>query len=204
MPNCLVHETFQGAHLHSRLKWLNPPPVWRVDPARPGLIVEPQAETDFWQRTHYGFQADSGHLLYAEIEGAATITAKIHAYPVHQYDQAGLMVRFSPECWLKTSAEFESNALSQLGVVVTNNGYSDWSLQDSPYGPDISYCLRIRREGGDFLVEHAVSENGPWFLMRVAHLSAGAEQPALAGFYACSPKGPGFRAALELLKIEPH
>ncbi|HXU20746.1 MAG TPA: DUF1349 domain-containing protein [Verrucomicrobiae bacterium] len=204
MPNCLVHETFQETRLHSRLQWLNPPPVWRIDPTLPALVVEPQAETDFWQRTHYGFQADNGHLLYAEILGNTTITAKIHSYPVHQYDQAGLMVRFSPECWLKSSVEFETNAPSQLGAVVTNGGYSDWSLQDFPYGPGLSCCLRIQRDGGDFLAEHAVSENGPWFLMRVAHLFAEAEQPALAGFYACSPKGPGSRAALEWLKIEPH
>lgn len=35
------------------------------------------------------------------------------------------MIRFSEDCWLKTSVEFESvKEPSRLGAVVTNHGYS--------------------------------------------------------------------------------
>ena len=202
MPTSLLDETFDGVSLHPLLKWLNPPSVWRIDSARSCLIVEPDAETDFWQRTHYGFRADNGHFLHAELPGDATIVAKIRSHPAHQYDQAGLMVRFSADCWLKTSVEFEPDAPSQLGVVVTNHGYSDWSLEDFPYGNDLSCCLRIRRQGEDFTVEHAAVEHGPWRSMRVAHLFGDDASPALAGFYACSPKGSGYRAEAGFLRIE--
>jgi regulation of enolase protein 1 (concanavalin A-like superfamily) len=45
----------------------------------------------------------------------------------------GLMVQVSPSCWLKTSVEAGApGEPSQLGVVVTNGGFSDWSTQDFP------------------------------------------------------------------------
>lgn len=202
MHSTLLYETFGGAALHPAFKWLNPPPAWRLDTAASRLVVYPAAHTDFWQRTHYGFRADNGHLLHAEIAGDAVITARIHSFPVHQYDQAGLMVRFSEDCWLKTSVEFEPGEPSKLGVVVTNCGYSDWSLQNYTLDGVAAYGLRVRREGEDFLVEHSGEDSGCWQLLRVAHLAAEPGRRAWGGFYACSPKGAGFRAEVEYLKVE--
>ena len=68
------------------------------------FVVEPAGGTDFWQRTHYGFQADSGHFLYLEAAGDWDLSTEVRFAPAHQYDQAGLLVRLSPECWLKTSS----------------------------------------------------------------------------------------------------
>jgi hypothetical protein len=43
------------------------------------------------------------------------------------------MIQCSPSCWLKTSVESGAPGQpSQLGVVVTNGGFSDWSTQDFP------------------------------------------------------------------------
>jgi regulation of enolase protein 1 (concanavalin A-like superfamily) len=62
-----------------------------------------------------------------------------------QYDQAGLMVRVSPDFWIKTSVEFEPSGPSRLGAVAANYGYSDWSAEDySRAAGDV--WLRIRRE----------------------------------------------------------
>jgi uncharacterized protein len=202
MPSQLICEKFDSVHLHPRLTWLNPPATWKIDHTRSRLLLEPDAGTDFWQRTHYGFRNDNGHFLYAEISGDATITTTVHVYPVHQYDQAGLMVRFSADCWLKTSTEFDPPGPSQLGTVVTNFGFSDWSLQNFPYGEATSYSLRIRREGMDFHVEHAPTENGPWALMRIAHLHTGTEPVAQMGLYACSPKEAGFQVDARLLRVD--
>jgi regulation of enolase protein 1 (concanavalin A-like superfamily) len=198
----IIHETFGGAALHPALRWLNPPPAWRLDPVTSRLVVHTAAETDFWQRTHYGFRADNGHFLYAEVPGDAVITAKIHSFPAHQYDQAGLMMRVSSECWLKTSVEYEPQGASHLGAVVTNHGYSDWSLQDFLHDGAPTYCLRIRREREDCLVECAGDQAGPWRLLRVARLLVEPGTPAWAGFYACSPTGSGYRAEAEYLTIE--
>ncbi len=202
MESFLIHETFKGENLHPSLEWLNPPASWRVDTARSRLLVESSAGTDFWQRTHYGFRADNGHFLYAEVVGDGEVAATVLAMPAHQYDQAGLMVRASEDCWLKTSVEYEPDGPSQLGVVVTNNGFSDWSLQAYPDTGTPAYCLRVRWEGDDFFVEQRADENGPWRLLRVAHLFRTPGLPWSCGIYACSPKGSGFNVEFSGLRIQ--
>lgn len=207
MSRVLVNETFSSENLHPLLQWMNAPSVWRVEHNRSRLLIEPDGETDFWQLTHYGFRADNGHFLYAEISGDAIATTEIDYQPAHQYDQAGLMVRFSEQCWLKASTEFEPETPSQLGAVVTNSGFSDWSLQNFPYlhpqsKSRLSYCLRLRREGPDILVEHAPGKEGPWSLMRVARLLPSDDRKCQIGLYACSPKGRGLRVEAGFLRIE--
>ncbi len=94
------------------------------------LKLFPDAKTDFWQRTHYGIQADNGHFLFAEQEGDFVIRTHVSYTPLHRYDQAGLMIYRDAENWVKTSVECEDEGPFRLGVVVTRGGYSDWSTQD--------------------------------------------------------------------------
>jgi uncharacterized protein len=193
-----LNERFNGPALDARLKWLNPPPAWSLKPA--GLIVRPAAETDFWQQTHYGFRADNGHFLYLEVSGDCSVTTRVRFHPVHLYDQAGLMVRVGASCWIKTAVEYESKGPSKLGAVVTNHGYSDWSLQDFPRGQS-QVRLRIGRKGQDFLVEWGRGAGRTWEMLRMAHLHEGSGRPIQCGLYACSPKGSGFQAEFEFLRI---
>src|SRR5690349_12101110 len=100
----LLDEHFLGPHFDSRLTWLNPPPSSTLGAA--GLNVETAAGSDFWQRTHYGFRVDSGHALLLPVSGDFRLETEARSSPLHQYDQAGLFVRLSEQCWLKTSIEF--------------------------------------------------------------------------------------------------
>jgi uncharacterized protein len=205
MQQTRFHQTFNTSTLPENLTWLNEPAHWQTGPA--GLVIHPDAKTDFWQRTHYGFRADSGHFLYTETEGDFVLTTHVKFSPLHQYDQAGLMVRLSPDCWLKTSVEFEPDGPSKLGVVVTNSGYSDWSTQSFPFG-QWEVSLRIRREKNDYLVEYL--DNQPttflpenWVQLRMAHLlEDDGVQPVRCGLYACSPIAAGYRAEFRYLKME--
>src|SRR3954454_20249140 len=129
MPERYLDESFTGPGLHWELRWHCEPARWAVEAARHCLHVEPDGGTDFWQRTHYGFEADNGHFLFAPVAGDFVLTTKVRFHPAHQYDQAGLMVRVSPSCWLKASVEYEPAGSSRLGAVVTNYAYSDWSTQ---------------------------------------------------------------------------
>jgi uncharacterized protein len=201
MKRVSILENFEGPALHPGLAWRNPPAHWHIDSGGSKLVVTADAETDFWQRTHYGFRADSGHFLGTDAgsEGAAEVT--VSALPVHQYDQAGLMLRAGEECWVKTSVEYEPSGASQLGAVVTNHGFSDWSLEDFR-GGTYSYRLRVKWKKDDLFVEYADAENGPWRLIRVAHLSPQEGAALRCGLYACSPKGPGFQAQFQSLHIE--
>jgi hypothetical protein len=115
------------------------------------------------------------------------MSVKVIPAPNTHYDQAGLMVRASEICWLKTSAEFELPGWSRLGAVVTNDGWSDWSTHDVR---DDEYRLRIRRSGSDFFVDAAVGDD-EWSQLRVTHLGDAAGT-VNAGIYACAPLGSGF------------
>jgi regulation of enolase protein 1 (concanavalin A-like superfamily) len=193
-----LNENFTGA-LDPRLHWYCEPARWQTSAG--GLRVETDAETDFWQRTHYGFQADNGHFLFAEVAGNFVMETRVVLHPVNQYDQAGLMVRLSPDCWLKTSVEYEPDAHARLGAVVTNNGYSDWSTQDVEGVGEMHF--RVTREEADYIVE-ASCDGQAWTQLRVAHLHEDRGQSAVqAGLYACSPKGAGFVAEFQWLSITP-
>ena len=184
---------------HSELTWFCPPSKWSLEDGC--LTLNPDAKTDYWQRTHYGFQNDNGHFLYTEVEGDFVMTAKARFFPRHPYDQAGLMVRISPDFWLKTSIEFEPDEPNRLGAVVTRYGYSDWSTQDISKRVN-EYQLRIRREGDDYIVEYRQSDSDHWSQIRMAHLENRQESVIQCGLYACSPIETGFQADFEYLKFE--
>ena len=201
MPASYLRDPFAGPELHPKLRWHCEPARWSLHPAEHALRIEPDAGTDFWRKTHYGFEVDNGHFLHTDVAGDFVLTAQARFRPVHQYDQAGVMVRLSPASWLKSSIEYEVEGPSRLGVVVTSHGYSDWSTQAVPSGPG-EVWLRVRREGDDYLVESSRDGQG-WEQLRLAHLQEGQAGAAVAcGVYACSPKGAGFVAEFRHLSID--
>lgn len=172
-------------------RWMNPP--GRETFEDNALVITTRENTDFWQRTHYGFQRDDGHFLYAELRDGFCLTASLKFEGQVQYDQCGLMARVDAENWLKCSIEYENPNQSRLGSVVTNLGYSDWATQDvSSDVHQVTY--RLQRRGSDFLIEYSVSGK-EFSQMRIAHLHR-AEETIMAGVYACSPKRAGFTCAL--------
>lgn len=206
MSEYFLHETFARTSMDPRLSWLYEPHTWRITGSR--LRIEPPAKTDYWQTTHYGFQADNGPFLYAAVEGDFVIATRVSFYPAKQYDQAGLLVRISPSCWLKASIEYEPDEAPLLGAVVTNHGYSDWSTQ--AYPSDLSELeLRIRREGSDYIVDYLPVEarladqaGEGWQQIRMAHLlEDDGLRPVLCGLYACSPIESGLAAEFHYLTI---
>ncbi len=185
----------------SRLQWHCEPGNWGI--ADGVLTIQPDAPTDFWRKTHYGFEADNGHFLYARVSGDFRLSAEILMTPRSQYDQAGLMVRISKTCWLKTSLEYEPGGPSRLGAVVTNAGYSDWSTQDVDASIN-QLRLRVTRAGADYVVEASLDAEN-WIHLRTAHLHepGGPAAEVACGVYACSPKAAGLRAQFRNLVILP-
>ena len=188
--------------LPADLKWENEPPNWSL--SKKGLEIFPMAKTDLWQRTHYGIQADNGHFLKTTVENSRfTLTTRVSYQGKNEFDQAGLMIRISPDNWIKTSVEFQPGRPDKLGAVVTNLGFSDWSCQafDNP-GNEI--ILRIRAKRPDFLIEYSLPEKpDSWTLIRIAHLHEDAPgSPIQAGIYCCSPVDEGFLANFDSLRID--
>jgi regulation of enolase protein 1 (concanavalin A-like superfamily) len=198
-----IDETFDGPEIDPRLRWWNPPPHVEIRDAR--LCLATAGGTDLWQRTHYGFRIDNAHCLLCE-RGRTdfVLTTELRFHPINQYDQSGLIVRLSSDCWLKTSVEFEPDGPNRLGVVVTNAGWSDWSTQDIPQAIN-ALRLRVRREDADYFVEFApVDQERPsWMQMRLTHLVEDLPGRSVQrGLYACSPKGPGYTTEFNFLRLE--
>ena len=207
MKELIIYEKFDSSAIDNRLTWFNPPNKWLLKNSR--LRIEPDAKTDFWQNTYYDFVADNGHFLYEKVTGDFIITTRLWFNPVHQYDQAGLMVRISSRCWIKVSVEYEIDEPSKLGAVVTNNGYSDWSTQNF-YDKNNELELRIKRKSSDYIVEYLKADSPEkvefednWTQIRMTHLQEDTgDIPLLIGIYACSPKKAGYTVEFDLLKIE--
>ena len=181
-----------GASIWTGLKWLNEP-TWRVEDEV--LHVTTANETDFWRVTHYGFVRDSGHVLYAEARGEFTASVRVQGSYQALYDQAGLMLRGSAECWVKTGVEFVNE--QQLSVVVTRD-FSDWSVR--PIGAAAFVDLKLTRRG-DTVRVHARTPGATWTLLRLAYYPP--ELPATVGVYACSPQRAGFEARFSGFTLGP-
>jgi regulation of enolase protein 1 (concanavalin A-like superfamily) len=193
-----MHETFEGAELPAGFGWFNPPPRFSTGN---GLELYTGKETDFWQRTHYGFRRDDGHCLLTTLGGDFSISTRVEFRPQTKYDQCGLIVRLDAENWIKVSTEYESESVSRLGSVATNLGYSDWATQDiSSDQRAMSY--RISKNGSDFLLEHAF-DGQSWQQMRVTHLHKPFETLS-AGVYACSPIGQDFWCRFQFVDISAN
>lgn len=194
----LLYENFSATGIDPQLQWFCEPKSWRVLQDSQGLELQTDPQTDFWQRTHHDFQADNGHFLYVTVAGDCSVETHVRFAGKHQYDQAGLMLRFGPECWLKTSVEFEPDEPNRLGAVVTRHGFSDWSTQDVADSLD-SVGFRLVREGHTVIVSAQLDSH--WTQLRVAHLEG--DGPAQVGIYACSPKAAGFAPRFRFLRIRP-
>jgi len=196
--NILIEE-FNNVELDKNLKWFSPPKKWEVNCEKSNLIIKTDKETDFWQKTHYEFQADNGHFLYYELNGDFRVITRVKSKPKNRYDQAGLMVRFSKDTWLKTSVEYIPDGNSKLGVVVTNYGYSDWSSQELLEDLN-SLFYRITRRGSNYYVDYSIDAIS-WKQIRMAHLFE--EKDCIkVGIYACSPQGEDYEAEFDFIKIE--
>ncbi|MEH7460094.1 hypothetical protein CON65_12105 [Bacillus pseudomycoides] len=160
------------------------------------FIVYSSEETDFWLKTHYGFEVMNGHVFYEEVSVDFQAEVSLRMNPRATYDQAGLFVMLSEECWLKTSLEYIPEGPSHLGAVVTNSGYSDWSTQNFS-NEFVKQQLRFRiiRKNGDYTIYVRTEQmSDDWEQVRIAHLMEDRGNcPVKIGFYTCSPsKNNGF------------
>jgi regulation of enolase protein 1 (concanavalin A-like superfamily) len=193
-------------------EWINPPRSFNVSEASVRLTTDPN--TDFWQRSYYGFRYDNAPALLVASDDNFTFTVKVSFAYRERYDQCGVIVYIDGENWFKASIEYETAEFSRLGSVVANHGYSDWATTDISTVQEIWY--RLSRRGPDFLIES--SPDGKDFRqMRIFHLHrlgettaemgklnppAPPEQPVRFGIYACSPLDSSFTAVFDEFALE--
>lgn len=181
----------------NQMTWLNEP-TWGFDGKILWLQTAP--DTDYWQRTHYGFRRDNAHAWVRAMTGDFRLRARLRFAPTAQYDQCGLILRIDEDNWFKCSVEYETPLESRLGSVLTTHGYSDWATQDisSEIG-EVTY--EIEYVNSDLIASYSL-DGSHFHQMRIAHLD-GQGKPLLAGIYGCSPVGQGFRFEVLGLTLEP-
>lgn len=174
------------------MEWLNEPGEWTQ--ADGGLTVTPDAGSDFWRLTHYGFIHDNGHAWLEPVAGDFTASVSFTADYRAQYDQAGLMVRVDAENWLKTGIEFVDGSCL-LSAVVTR-GHSDWSVAPLDQCPG-EVWLRVVKTGESYDI--LASLDGSEFkTIRVTHLPG---DSVSVGPTACAPTDAGFIARFHDFRV---
>lgn len=166
-------------------RWHNPPPFF--ERRAETLVVRTGNETDYWNRTFYGFTHDNGHFLAHPATG--DFTAEVHFSGAYEtlYDQAGIMLWVDGQNWLKAGVELTDGAM-QFSVVLTRADQSDWSVMPSPIGRAAPMRLRLSRFGDAVRVDAGMPDAG-WRMARLGYLAmpAGVE----VGPMCCSPLREG-------------
>jgi regulation of enolase protein 1 (concanavalin A-like superfamily) len=177
--------------------WINEPKKYEINNKEIIIITEP--ETDFWQRTYYGFRNDNAPALLIKMkERYFSFTVKTNFNSKKQFDQCGIIIYQNSDNWFKVSTEYENDKYQRLGSVVTNNGYSDWATRDIDSSINSMYYRLSRREN-DFCVENSM--DGKVFKqMRIFHLFEGNNEINF-GLYACSPSNSSFEAKFSEINI---
>lgn len=186
----------ESENIFSAFEWFNQPKEYSI---KDGVIeLKTSPDTDFWQRTHYGFRRHNGHAFLMPMPADFTLSVKVEFYPEELYDQGGLFLLVDEENWAKASTEYETAHFSHLGSVVTNFGYSDWTTTrvDSDHN---SMYYRVSRKGPDFLFENSI-DGEDYSQMRIFHMHADLSS-AKIGFYACSPQQSSFTTRFEEMTL---
>ena len=170
--------------------WINAPERSSISDQE--IIIHTTPDTDFWRGTYYGLEYDNAPaIVVASEEQYWTLKAKVaFASNVH-FDQCGLFIYQDKNNWMKSGIEYQNNGFQQLFSVVTNNGFSDWSMVNFDRITQTMY-YRLSRRGSDFLLENSV--DGIHFcMMRMFHMFH-AETLVQFGFFASSPGDSSFAA----------
>jgi regulation of enolase protein 1 (concanavalin A-like superfamily) len=170
--------------------WINVPERSSISDRE--IIIHTSPDTDFWRGTYYGLEYDNAPaIVVASQERYWTLKAKVSFSSDTYFDQCGLFIYQDKDNWMKSGIEYQNNGFQQLFSVVTNNGFSDWSMADFDRVTQTMY-YRLSRRGSDFLLENSV-DGKDFCMMRMFHLFH-AEELVQFGFFASSPGDSSFAA----------
>lgn len=179
----------------SHCRWLNEPAAWQL--ADETLYVVTDEGRDFWRRTYYGFERDSGHVFGRAVAGDFSAQVRVRARYESLYDQAGLMVRVDAERWVKAGVE-QSDGCANVSSVLTVHD-SDWAT--AAYDGDPS-DLWLRATVSDGVLRLQMSPDGVrWPLLRLAPFPRAASY--LVGPVCCTPERAGLRVTFSDFSVGP-
>lgn len=185
--------------ISSDLKWMNEPAYHEIRDGQ--LVIKTTPNTDFWQRTAFGFANDNGNALLLKKKGDFIMETHVSFVPNLQYDQAGLLVYYNKDFWIKSPIEYDRDDITDIGAVVTNNGWSDWSIQ-STQGKNAEKEFKIERKGLDFYVSSRPNDKSEWEVIRICHLQIPDDSEVSIGIFVASAKEGSCECKFKYLTIE--
>lgn len=173
-----------------KLMWINAPEFSSVTDDE--IVIFTSPDTDFWKGTYYGLEYNNAPgIVLSSDEEFWTFRAKVDFHSREYFDQCGLFIYQDENNWMKSGLEYQSNGYQQLFSVVTNNGFSDWSMFNFDRTTQTMY-YRLSRRGSDFLLENSV-DGMSFNMMRMFHMFD-AQGSVQFGFFASSPGDSSFAA----------
>jgi hypothetical protein len=159
--------------------WLNCPE--HVREAGGSLVVRAAEGSDFWRGPAPDSACDSGHALLRPFSPGECAEVSFRLDFTHRLDQAGLLVRTGPACWIKAGVEI-CEGVAHVGAVVTN-GVSDWSMSPVPSWRASIVTVRASWTAEGVLIRARSSQSG-W---RTVRLAPWAGSCSWAGPFCASP-----------------
>ena len=174
-------------------KWFNPPSMYSQTGSTEftDYTFYPDSKSDFWKRTYYDpvLIHDNGHFLYKSFASIENFQIESHCFifDKNQFDQGGLMIRLDTDNWIKFGIEVVDKK-PKLSVVVTRDGYSDWSTQD---WIDNEFQIRLYKYGSSIISEAYNKQKDSWDFVRISHLDFNKYKTYSIGIFACCPTESG-------------
>lgn len=171
------------------LHWLNEPHDKLVK--EKSVLISTDPHTDLWNQTYIHETRSNAPILYFENEEEFTLSVKVEFKHLKKYDQCGLVVYITKDCWFKLCVEYVDDVAAKVTTVVTQNGFSD---QSSMNISSQIHCMYFRLHHRNFTFLAQNSFNGIHYKdMRLFHLDPLGQRLKI-GVYAASPLASSFDA----------
>lgn len=166
-------------------KWLNKPDEYREEEGK--LIIQAEANTDFFVAPTLNGFSDNAHLYMLEIGKEFTFSCKVKPFFKDTYDAGAIMFYIDSFNWVKFA--FENTDMGYPAVVsVLTREYSD-DCNGEEISADSIY-LKLSRK--DALIGLYYSLDGKkWKMKRLFHFANNQYKKTYLGIEAQSPQGNG-------------
>ena len=175
------------------MSWLNEPEEWQITDNK--LMISATPQSDYWNKSHYGFTVFDGPFLYTERSGEFEVSVKISAAYKFRFDQACLMLRIDENNYVKTGVEYVDGTYNISTVHTIDK--SSWSVLGLKDKSKNVWMKVIRKLDA---LEIFYSTDGIKYLMTNT-VYFPEYKTVQVGMMAASPDGKGFNAVFEDFKI---
>lgn len=191
--SALIIAAKANAQKLNAMNWLNEPAQWEIKDNKLTMYTTPQS--DYWNKSHYGFTVYDGPFLYTERSGEFEVSVKMSATYKSRFDQVCLMLRIDENNYVKTGVEYV-DGIFNISTVHTIEK-SSWSVLGLKDKPKNVWMKAVRRLDA---LEIFYSTDGTNYIMTNT-VYFPEFKTVQVGMMAASPDGNGFNAVFEDFKI---